>query len=216
MENDAKKHVEEQRLEAYAMNALAEDKVAIVEEHLLFCTTCQDRLEAVERYSQAMRCAAKRIREEEVMAPESPGAMEWVRARLHFAVPIWTGALAMAGLIFMVGLQLGERPGPPVDVELQAVRGASTVTALAGHALHLLLDSRGVQDLQVWPIEIVDEDGSRVWNGTGTSRPGASMSIEATADKAFKPGTYFVRLLKDGEGPVREYQLVVQKATAGP
>jgi hypothetical protein len=206
MENDTRNHIREERLEAYAMNSLARDEVATLEEHLLFCTTCQDKLEAIERYTQAMKGAAKRIREEEQsQAPVTPGAWGRLKAWLHTPAPIWTGAFAMVAVIVMVGLQLGQRPGAPVDVELQAVRGASSGSAQAGHALHLLMDNRGIPEAS-WHIEIVNEEGTSVWSGIGTW---ANSAIQATADKSFKPGTYFVRLLKPGEDPIREYQLQV-------
>jgi hypothetical protein len=209
MERDTIKHVEEERLEAYATESLAENEVSAIEEHLLFCVTCQDRLQKTERYIQAMRSAAKRIREEESAAPAvTPGIWGRVQGWLHTPAPIWAGALALAGIVLMVGLPSRERPGAPVDVELQAVRGASYSTALAGHALNLRLDNRGVAESPSWRIEIVDDSGSRVWTGTGTW---TESNIRATVDKSFKPGTYFVRLLKDGDDPLREYQLVVKK-----
>lgn len=209
MERDTTKHVGEERLEAYAMNSLAEDEVAIVEEHLLVCVTCQDQLAAVEQYGRAMQGAAKRIREEEAAAPVTPGAWEKVRAWFHTPIPIFAGVLAVASVILMVGLNLDQKPGPPVEVELQAIRGETGTTALAGHALHLRLDNRGIPDLATWPIEIVDQVGNKVWTGTGTR---SDTAILATVDQSFKQGTYFVRLLKDGDEPVREYQLIVRSA----
>ena len=95
-----------------------------------------------------------------------------------------------------------------MDVGLQAIRGTPTGFALAGHPLNLHLDGRGVSDKPVWQIEIVDAEGSRVWSGTGAS---SGIMIQAKVEKALRPGTYFVRLLKGGEDPAREYELVVRK-----
>ena len=123
--------------------------------------------------------------------------------------------MAMIAVILMVGLHLRQSPGAAVEIQLQSVRGASSGTAPAGHALRLRLDSRGVPDNPSWRIEIVDEDGSRIWTGTGSvGAPGSTgvPAITADVNRSFKPGTYFVRLLKEGEDPVREYQLVIQKA----
>ena len=209
MDRNTLKHVGEERLEAYAMGTLAEDEVAVVEEHLLFCATCQDRLEELDGYTQAMRGAAKRIREEEVVAPATPGAWGRVREWFHTPAPIWAGALAMLAVILMIGLRLQvQPPGSPVEVELHAIRGASAGTALAGHALRLRLDNRGVAEDAAWRVEIVDEEGTRVWIGTGSWTDSAVL---ASVDRSFTAGTYFVRLLKEGEDPVREYHLVVQK-----
>lgn len=204
-------HIGEERLEAYAMNRVGAGEAATIEEHLLICTTCQDELDAVEQYVRAMQGAAKRVRQEQPRTPETAGA--WARLLNWFNAPARLGALASAGvailaLIAFMGPRLREqRPGPPIDVDLQAVRGQSSQLAPTGHAIHLHLDARGVSETRPLPIEIVDEVGSRVWNGTGFW---SGTTILTAVDRSFKPGTYFVRLLKDGPDPIREYQLIVQ------
>ena len=207
MEREIEKHIEEPRLEAYAMHLMAGDELASVEEHLLFCGTCQDQLQSIEGYVKAMRGAALRVIKEENKASAVPGVLERLRTLVHIPVPIWLGGVAMAVLLLMVASQSHPRPGTPVDVELQAVRGESKGTVPAGHALHLRLDNHGVQELPAWRIEIVDSEGSRVWTGTGAW---SDTAITAMVSKAFTPGTYYVRLLKEAEDPVREYQLVVE------
>jgi hypothetical protein len=207
MERDIRQHVREERLEAYAMHSMGAEETATVEEHLLFCTSCQDQLEAVERYVRVMAGAAKRIRVDEAKAPVTRGALHWLRTWLRTPAPMWTAALVMGALILMVGIHLRVPPGAPVEVELQAVRGAAAATAQPGHALHLKLDIRGIPDMPAWPIEIVDENGSKIWTGAGTRSDG---TIKVSVDKSFQQGSYFVRLLKDGDDPVREYQLVVR------
>jgi len=208
MDRDIAKHIPEEQLEAYAMNSLSRNEVETVEEHLLFCTTCQDQLESVERYVKAMRGAASRLTKEQAAALPAHGAWAWLRTRLPASFPIWASAVALACLILAVGVQFKQTPnlGLPIEVELQAVRGAS-VPVQAGHALHLRLDNRGIHEMPSWKIEIVEERGGRVWSGTGKW---STNAIDATVNQAFGPGIYFVRLLKEGEEPVREYQLVLQ------
>lgn len=212
MERRTEKHIEEDRLEAYSASLVAGEELEYIEEHLLLCITCQDRLDTVERYQVAMRSAAMRIREEQQAAPDVTGVVPWFRSLLRVPIPIWAGATAMVALgLVLVNLPTRRStasPGPPVSVELQAVRGESQGTAPAGHALHLRLDSQGVPDVPVWHIEIVDSEGGKVWTGTGK---GSDTFITADVPQAFLPGTYFVRLIKDpGVDPVREFQLLVQ------
>lgn len=208
MEREIKKHIGEERLEAYSARALAGEELARVEEHLLFCEICQDQLEPVERYVQAMRSAAMRIRKEEGEGRALSGGWRWLGWVPHVPIPIWCGAVAMAVLFLVVSLQLHQRPGAGVDVELQAMRGESTATVQAGHSLRLHLDHHGLQDLPSWRIEIVDSEGSRVWTGVGNW---SDTAITAVVPKPFTAGTYYVRiLLKEKEDPVREYQLVVK------
>jgi len=56
-------HIGEDDLERYAMRTLPKSACAALEEHLLTCQLCQDRLEAEIEYVAAMRAAAVRIRE---------------------------------------------------------------------------------------------------------------------------------------------------------
>ncbi len=52
-------HIAEDSLEQYAMGALPEPEAGPLEEHLLICTACQDRLQTTDDYVAAMRAAAK-------------------------------------------------------------------------------------------------------------------------------------------------------------
>lgn len=211
MDRNPNAHIEEERLESYALNALGEEKAAIVEEHLLICETCQHRLDAMDRYTRAMQSAARRVREEESAVPGAITIGERLRGWMRVPVPIWAGAMVMAGVVLVLGVRVEERPGPSVDVRLEAVRGSSEGIAQPGHALHLLLDNRGMRQMPAWNIEIVNEAGSKVWHGTGSW---SDTAITATANQSFKPGKYFVRVMKDrghSEDPAREYQLIVQK-----
>jgi len=52
-------HIPEDSLEQYATGALSEPEVGPLEEHLLICAACQDRLQATDDYVVAMRAAAK-------------------------------------------------------------------------------------------------------------------------------------------------------------
>jgi anti-sigma factor RsiW len=52
-------HISEDSLEQYAMGAFPEPEAGPLEEHLLICTACQDRLQATDDYVAAMRAAAK-------------------------------------------------------------------------------------------------------------------------------------------------------------
>lgn len=58
-------HTSEDYIEKFAMGTLSEAELAPIEEHLLICSECRDRLEVTERYAVAMRAAAARIRESE-------------------------------------------------------------------------------------------------------------------------------------------------------
>jgi predicted anti-sigma-YlaC factor YlaD len=52
-------HVSKDDLENYAMRTLPAPESERLEEHLLICSACRDRLESTEQYVEAMKAAAK-------------------------------------------------------------------------------------------------------------------------------------------------------------
>lgn len=58
-------HVSDDWLEQYAMRTLPESEATTLEEHLLVCPACQDRLKATDEYIAAMRAAAKKLEQED-------------------------------------------------------------------------------------------------------------------------------------------------------
>ncbi len=57
-------HLSEEMLEEYALGRLRGVALAWVEEHLLICADCRNRLEETEAFIQAARGAARRLREQ--------------------------------------------------------------------------------------------------------------------------------------------------------
>ena len=53
-------HISEDELEEYSFGNISESELATVEEHLLWCHGCQDRLLVVEHYIKALRGACIR------------------------------------------------------------------------------------------------------------------------------------------------------------
>jgi uncharacterized CHY-type Zn-finger protein len=51
-------HTDEETLERYSMGRLSEYRSARLEEHLLICQACRDRLTALDTYRYAMRAAS--------------------------------------------------------------------------------------------------------------------------------------------------------------
>jgi anti-sigma factor RsiW len=55
----APKHIDDHALELYSLNRLAEPDAAPVEEHLLVCGKCRERLAGWDEYVGAMRAAMR-------------------------------------------------------------------------------------------------------------------------------------------------------------
>jgi uncharacterized CHY-type Zn-finger protein len=56
-------HAADDTLERYAMRTLPAPEVESLEEHLLICGGCRDRLTAADEYVSATRAAAAKIRQ---------------------------------------------------------------------------------------------------------------------------------------------------------
>jgi anti-sigma factor RsiW len=54
-------HIAEDRLEAYSLGCLPEDELAPLEEHLLVCPACQDRLRAADAFVATIRQALQQL-----------------------------------------------------------------------------------------------------------------------------------------------------------
>ena len=50
-------HVSDEQLDQYALKRLTEAEVAALEEHLLICPECQDRLQHTDDFIEALRTA---------------------------------------------------------------------------------------------------------------------------------------------------------------
>ena len=57
---EAMPHISDDSFDHYAMGRLAESDMSVVEEHLLICQECQDRMKATDTYLKAMRSAMKK------------------------------------------------------------------------------------------------------------------------------------------------------------
>src|SRR6185295_11602084 len=61
MSKDINPHIGAEELEDYAMGRIPEEQSGRLEEHLLICATCRQRLEECDSYTSAMRQAAQLV-----------------------------------------------------------------------------------------------------------------------------------------------------------
>jgi len=203
-------HLAEDRLELYALGRLPEDEVAELEEHLLICPACQDRLAETDAFIRAMRRAAQRF----MMLPPSRWEVLWARLVEWAQKPAvaWVAAAACLAVVAVLAPRLlwGPARGPaPVSLLLEASRGrAGLAQAPAGKPLHLIWDTRGLPSDDCCRAVIVDSRG----------KPLASELVHGTNERAglrTKPlsrGRYWVRLyaLPPHQAMLREFGLEVQ------
>jgi hypothetical protein len=199
MSNDFNPHIDAEELEGYSLGHISEKQAGRLEEHLLICATCRQRLEENDSYTSAMRQAAAQL----VDAPSQPDRSPWSFPRLLPAAV----ALACAVLVAGVALRYLNSPEPAFAVNLAATRGARIVAkAPADRTLALRPDLTGLTAGPSLRVEMVDRLGNRVWPGSAAT-PG--LLAGATVPRQ-RPGIYFVRLYGASGELLREYGLEIQ------
>jgi len=192
-------HVQAEELELYCLGGLTEVRCARVEEHLLLCDICRERLLQTENYVGAVAEAGRRWSDEHRDEPVAVAAAG--RSWLSRLAPMLIAALLLVSVLAWFSRHSAVPAPAPFSVELAAVRGAAAGQAPARRPLLLELDLTGLSDGQPFAGEVVDSAGSRV----------ARFPVAARAAlKALPPGNYFVRVYKASGELLREYALTVK------
>lgn len=198
-------HPDDEQLEAYALGRLPSAALDLMEEHLLICQDCQEKVELIDDLKRALsRVVSKDYR-----------PSRWRTWRGLFTSPGWrlrmiplAGTLAVAAAVGFTALS--PRPvaqGPRAEAALGAMRDGGSVTVVpAGRELGLQLDVRGL-DLETYRVAVVDSAGRSVWTEAGVGVSGETDTIPVGLTTGLRAGIYYVRLLRASNQLAREYQL---------
>jgi len=197
------RHLDGAEVEALSMGATPEAECARIEEHLLVCPTCQQRVAESDLYVASIRMAARSIRSHSPRAASHAATAAGGRTafwKVAKRAPGTVLALTIVAVLAAAALIVfpGSRPRSAVAVHLAATRGAVQMKAPAGHPLELECDLTG---LPVWPayrLEVVSNSGKRVRQVQITG-PARIAGLSA--------GTYFVRIYAPTGDLLREYGL---------
>jgi len=196
-------HLKEEELEQYCLGRLAESRCARVEEHILLCASCRDRLTEADAFLAAMHQASRRCRAAQTadQAASRAAARWWSECRPGHLFP----ALVIAAVVVICAAVWSGRPPSiaapqPFAVQLTAVRGGATGgRAPAGRPLVLELDLTGLSGGQGLAGEVVDVTG----------RLAARFAVKTSTRTGPLPaGSYFVRIYRSSE-LLREYALTI-------
>ncbi len=204
-------HAAEDALERYSMGTLPDADAEVLEEHLLVCAPCQNRLDEMDRYVRAIRAGLSTVRAKEnpirgraTQFPKVLPRLAWVLgAALVLAIGLWV-------------IQAGRAPsGPaplPFAVLLQAVRGGGATgdpTAPSGQPLVLDADLAGLPPMASCDLQVVDVRGSQV-ERLEVSPEGERLKAELP--RGLREGRYWVRIYSTSPANelVREYALTVE------
>ncbi len=207
-------HCSEDSLELYSLGTLPPPEVERLEEHLLVCPCCQDRLTEMDQYVRAMRQATAKLAASPRAARPDPASFFFktlVPPRLA-----WVIGLLLVGVALLWFAGARERPAAsagmaPLAVNLQALRGAEeslAATAPQKQPLVLYADLAGLKPDGGVELHVVDGSGRLIHRQTPTA---AGSRVSARIADGLPQGIYWVRLYdKGGTGPLlREYGLKI-------
>jgi hypothetical protein len=200
-------HQTDEQLERYALGCLSEPCVAEVEEHLLVCAACHERVDDLEAYALAMRQA---ILNEPA---ESPHWFSWFQPSwfqpswfkqpwLKMPVLAWAGGLAVLVIGFTLYLPPEPHLEPLASLQLTAMRGSMPAVGQSRETDITLTDAPSGSALRA---EILDAAGSSVWSGSLEPQ-----NHRIALARKLTPGNYFVRLFDDGGKLLHEYGFQVR------
>ena len=153
-------HGTDDQLEAYALGQLAtSDPPALetLEEHLMICSTCRDRLDGVEAFTSGMK---------EAFGPRSAIAIS--KKRELFAWLPWPKVSIALALLALAAIVLIFSRGqtqfaPAANLQLNATRGEMPLTAPARELDITLLNAP--DEGQSFEALIVNATGRTIWSG---------------------------------------------------
>lgn len=195
-------HPSDDQLELYALGRLSASANDHIEEHLLICYGCQDRLIDLDSYLHLMKqvCAL----EVETRAAHQRSISKAVIAIvMRVPVPVWAGTMALLAVSAGVPLIRSVSAGPETEIHLVASRGGE-LPARAGRNVRMTIDAAELESFPSYRVAVVDPSGQNVW--AGTVKP-ANAVLTVRPNVRLAAGTYWVRVTGPNAEPVREYGL---------
>ncbi len=198
---EATSHESDERLELYALGRLCDSEVIGIEEHLLVCDVCRERLD---ESAGAAFVIGEALRANPV--PFQRSLLDWLKngwLRPQFA---FAGALAV--LVLAVGLLWRGNSGlaPVASLQLTAMRGDDVRSVPLARELDITFgDAAGASK-----VEVVDSNGSPVWSGAPELVGGA---VRAKVVKPLSRGEYFARVYDSAGRMLHEYGFRVRPKT---
>jgi len=185
-------------IERYSMGTLPEPKAAELEEHLLICESCQQRLAREDAIRGHIRRAAMRHRQ--TSQEKESGIRLFPRLAMALAA---VAVLLVVGAVAMRWSHVDGTRTPPFALKLEAMRGAGPGSkAPAGRSLAVEADLSGLPQANSYRLELVDSKGAAIWKGRA---PKANIP-------ALRPGMYFMRVYSDQGQLLREYGIEASAA----
>jgi hypothetical protein len=201
----------ETEVEDFVFDRLEPGVQGAVEEHLLVCEGCRQRVEEEQEFAQALkdstRLDAAGDGHFEPSDDDSGMPAPWRRPA------IWLAAIA-AVLILAVYVVKPGRSTPPedADVTLRALRGALAAEGAAqvNQRLILHIERAGLPDLPAYRLALVNLDGKSLRSAILSGGEIHREELVWRLGETLPAGSYWVRVSDGGGAPLRECALTVR------
>lgn len=189
-------HRSDDLLEDYLLSRLSDSDLPALEEHLMVCDACRDRLDTLEGFTLGLReVHASQPVLGNAVSPKTDW-FGWMRR------PAFSLAVALVAVVAAVAVFSARETAlaPVAALQLTATRGEMPVISPAGE-LDLTFSDAPRQS-EALRVEVVDATGGAVWNGLAQS---TAAGVQVKAQRRLGPGEYFVRLYSTSGQLLHEY-----------
>jgi hypothetical protein len=206
----------EREIENLVRGKLSAEAERHCQAHLLWCQSCQNKVEEEAEFVRATRSAAVLLKEREAEAAKrneaQAGALQRVMGSLqnwfspHFTARWAAVAVSVGVLITMAGLLPLRRGLETEEVVLRSERGSAlpvTVQSAAAN-VRLRIDVSDVEPYPAFKMALVDAGGRTVETRTTSAKAG---SVSVALHAKLTPGRYWLRLSAPDGRLLREYAL---------
>jgi hypothetical protein len=204
---EARNHESDDQLELYALDRLSAADLIRVEDHLIVCEDCRERLEETAAFAFAVRDALKQNPVKVLNSSPASKWFGWLRMeslniawKPQFAAAGFAVVVLATGAYFSATRNAGTMPAPVASLQLTAMRGEIQNIPASQQLDLTLLDSPATGG--PFRMEVVNETGKSQWTGI----PNAGQTgLSAHISRPFPPGVYFARLYDSSGKLLHEY-----------
>lgn len=197
-------HGTDDQLENYALGRLDDSELPLLEEHLLVCADCRERLDLAEHFALGIRDALHgRAAEAAARQRSRLWAIGWIRRP---AFPMALGLAALVAVLFVVS-NGRTHVAPAAELQLTAMRGETMPFATPAREMDLTLVDAPPAGGH-FRVEVLNAAGRTEWSGMADSDP---KGVKVKVQRQLAPGSYFVRLYDSGGRVLHEYGFRVRK-----
>jgi hypothetical protein len=195
-------HGTDDQLELYALGRLPDSDLPPLEEHLITCAACRERLDGIENFAAGMRDAAGLSSGLASGLPSGLTAKPQIDWFGWLRRPAFSMALGFVALLVVLGVfSRGQTKfAPSASLQLTAMRGEMPLTVPAREFALTLSDAP--REGGPFRIEVVNAMGRSMWSGLAESSP---AGVQARLTQRLASGDYFVRLYSPSGKVLREY-----------